>query len=279
MTRPLSLLLLTGQSGEWHNWPVSSRYLRSLLEQEDRFRVTYLESPAAGESMRGFAPDWGAYDVVVLDYEGEAWPIETRKAFETYMEEGGGLVVFHSTNNAFPDWPAFNEMIAVGGWGGRDEKDGSMIRWRNGKMELDSRPGAATHPPPYAFEIESRAEEHPVLRGLPQRWLHATDELYSQLRGPARNVTVLATSRADPDEVEGGTGENEPVLMAIEYGKGRVFHTTLGHVHFDRTEAPESLRCVGFVETFLRGAEWAATGAVTRPAPEAFPCSDSISLR
>jgi type 1 glutamine amidotransferase len=61
------------------------------------------------------------------------------------------------------------------------------------------------------------------------------------------------------------------MLMAIRYGQGRVFHTTLGHNE-------ESMLDVGFVVTFDRGTEWAATGRVTQKVPENFPTADKVSL-
>jgi len=101
--------------------------------------------------------------------------------------------------------------------------------------------------------------------------MHAKDELYIKLRGPAKNMAVLATAYADP--AKKGTGEHEPILFTVCYGKGRVFHTVLGH-------GPEQLRCVGFIVTFLRGTEWAATGRVTQmEVPADFPTADKVSLR
>jgi type 1 glutamine amidotransferase len=97
------------------------------------------------------------------------------------------------------------------------------------------------------------------MKGLPLKWMHASDELYSKLRGPAKDVIVLATAFAGPDM--GGTSENEPMLMVINYGKGRVFHTTLGH-------SPQAMNGLGFQITLDRGTEWAATGEVTFPAPK-----------
>ena len=61
----------------------------------------------------------------------------------------------------------------------------------------------------------------------PLEWMHPDDEIYSQLRGPATNMQVLATASAS--RLKGGTGEHEPMFMTIAYGKGRVFHNTLGH--------------------------------------------------
>ena len=108
----------------------------------------------------------------------------------------------------------------------------------------------------------TRAPEHPIMAGLPNKWMHCQDELYDQLRGPARNVTVLASAISDP--ATGGTAEDEPLLMTIAYGKGRVFHTALGH-------GLEAIKCQGFATTLQRGVEWAATGKVTQKVPGDFP--------
>jgi type 1 glutamine amidotransferase len=100
--------------------------------------------------------------------------------------------------------------------------------------------------------------------------MHNTDELYDSLRGPAKNIGLLATAFSKPET--GGTGEHEPILFTVRYGKGRIFHTTLGH-------DLEAMRCVGFIATLQRGAEWAATGKVTQKVPADFPRGGRVSLR
>lgn len=275
---PIRAMLLTGQSSIYHDWHKSSAVIERILDETGLFDVDVVTAPAAGESMAGFAPGWSDYAVVVLDYDGDEWPAATESAFERYLAAGGGLVLVHAADNAFPDWPEFQLMEGIGGWRGRDESAGPMLRWRDGRQVLDEGPGTAQHPAQHDFQVVTRAPEHPVMRGLPAAWMQAHDELYSQLRGPARNVTILATAKADPP-MPGATGENEPMLMAIRYGRGRVFHTTLGHVS-PRDELPvATMSSVGFIVTLQRGTEWAATGRVTQAVPEDFPTADAISLR
>jgi len=100
--------------------------------------------------------------------------------------------------------------------------------------------------------------------------MHQGDELYNSLRGPGENMTVLATAFSDP--ANAGTGRDEPVLMVVNYGKGRVFHTIMGHDIV-------ALSCEGFVATFQRGTEWAATGKVTQKVPATFPTATSVTYR
>jgi hypothetical protein len=272
------ILLVTGQSSVYHDWQKSSRQIEQILAATGLFDVAVTITPPAGESMAGFAPDWSRFRAVVLDYDGDLWPATTRAAFSDWLAGGRGLVLVHAADNAFPDWPEFQLMAGVGGWRGRDESAGPKLRWRDGAAVLDTSPGVAQHPRQHDFQIVTRAPDHPVMRGLPAVWMHANDELYSQLRGPARDVTILATARAEPP-VQGATGEHEPMLMAIRYGDGRVFHTTLGHVAPRDTEPVATTHSVGFIVTLQRGTEWAASGEVTQAVPADFPGSDRPTTR
>ena len=266
---PMKALIIDGQNN--HNWKATTPLLKKHLEDSGMFTVDVATSPSGGD-LSGFKPDFAKYDVVVSNYNGASWPEETQQAFEQYMRDGGGLVVVHAADNAFPQWKAYNEMIGVGGWGGRNEKSGPYIRLRDGQFVRDTSPGGGgSHGAQHAFLVILRDNEHPITAGLPSSWMHASDELYDRLRGPAASLTVLATAYADP--AKGGSGEQEPMLMVIDYGKGRVFHTTLGH-------SPEAMHCVGFIVTLQRGAEWAATGKVTQTKlPDDFPTADKVSVR
>jgi type 1 glutamine amidotransferase len=267
---PIKVLIVDGQNN--HAWKETTPVLKGLLEETGRFTVQVATTPPKGADMSSFQPNFAAHGVVVSNYNGDAWPAATERAFEKYVREGGGFVSYHAADNAFPEWKAYQQMTAVGGWGNRQSPEfGPMLRWSSGKIRLDNNPGACGHHGArLPFQVTLRDAEHPIMQGLPAVWMHVADELYDSLCGPAENVTVLATAHSDP--ANKGTGEDEPMLMAIRYGKGRVFHTALGH-------DTAAMRCLGFIVTFQRGVEWAATGKVTQKPPQDFPTATGTRVR
>lgn len=269
----ISVMLLDGQSaGPYHDWRRTTPVLKRELEETGLFDVTVVTAPAwPGGDFADFHPHFSRYRVIVSNYDAPDWPADLKAEFETYMRQGGGLVVVHAADNAFPNWPAYNLMIGVGGWRNRTASAGPFWYFKNGKLVSDDSPGrAGSHGARLPFQVTARDPSHPILRGLPPVWMHVPDELYARLRGPGQRMTVLATAFSDP--ANRGTGNDEPILMVIRYGKGRIFHTTLGH-------DVAALSGVGFITTFQRGTEWAATGRVTQKAPGDFPTSDKVSVR
>ena len=269
---PIKVMILDGQSGgAYHNWRLTTPVLRKELEDTGLFEVTVVTAPASDQDFSGFEPNLGHYKAIVMNYDAPDWPAEMRARFEKYVSDGGGLVIVHATDNAFPNWPAFNEMAGIGGWRNRDEKAGPYWYIRDGRLVSDPTPGTAgMHGNRLPYQVTTRAAEHPIMKGLPPVWMHTADELYGKLRGPGKNMTVLATAHSDLQNK--GTGHEEPMLMVVRYGKGRIFHTVMGHDVY-------ALSCVGFTTTFQRGTEWVATGLVTQKVPANFPTAKSVSYR
>lgn len=266
----LKALVVDGQNNHGV-WPTTTKMMQQYLEETKLFTVDVATTAKEGTDA-SFKPDFARYDVVISNYNGADWPKETQEAFAKYVADGGGFVVVHAANNAFGNWQEYNEIIGLGGWGGRNEKSGPYVYLdESGKVVRDESPGGGGHHgPQHPFSIVVRDAEHPVTKGMPREWLHANDELYDQLRGPAENIHVLATAFAAKEK--GGSGRHEPMIFTVEYGKGRVFHTPMGH-------GIDSQECVGFITTLQRGAEWAATGKVTTKIPEDFPSADEVSSR
>jgi hypothetical protein len=264
----LRLLIIDGQNN--HNWKATTPVLQDFLTRSGRFEVSVATTPPAKsptEAWADFRPQFSEFQVVLSNYNGELWPEPVQRDFEKYVRDGGGLVIVHAANNAFPQWPEFNAMIGLG-WRGATFGDrltvndaGETVRTEKGQG-----PGAG-HGPQHEFTIRIRDAAHPVVKGMPAEWLHAKDELYHGQRGPAQNLHLIATAFSDASK--GGTGAHEPMIWWIPFGKGRVFTTVMGHADY-------SMKCVGFQSVVARGSEWAATGEVTLPLPENFPSADKV---
>ena len=272
---PIKVLIVTGQNN--HNWEASNVILQKYLNESGMFVADVAVSPKKSEDMSKFQPNFSAYKVVVLDYNGDSWPEVTNNAFLQFVKNGGGVVVYHAADNAFRQWTEFNKMIGFGGWEGRNETDGPYIYVKDGELFYDKSPGpGGSHGRQHEYTLNCFNPNHPITKGLPAKWRHAKDELYDRMRGPGIVKDALYWAYSDPST--GGSDRNELSLFTVDYGKARIFHTTLGHAG-NSPEDNIAMQCTGFQVTLLRGAEWAATGKVTQPVPDDFPTETTISLR
>ena len=250
----IRVLIFSGRNN--HDWRVSTPFLRDLLIATNKFDVRIEEEPTGITSAT-----LAIYDVVVLDYNGPRWGEVTEKALQDFVSSGKGLVVYHGASWAFnglpvladhhvrtkifePAWPEYAKMIG-GSWSKQDPP--------------------TAHAPYHEFTVKFVDKTHPITAGLGDGYV-TTDELYHNMRMQP-GVHVLATAYDDPNNVgktaeAKGTGKDEAVLWTMSYGKGRMFHTTMGH-------DIKAMQAADFRETFIRGTEWAATGAVTAPKPVA----------
>jgi type 1 glutamine amidotransferase len=239
----LRVLILSGRNN--HDWRTTTPFLRKLLTDSGRFDARVCEEPAGLTS-----ETLAAYDALVVDYCGPRWGPSTEKAVESFVRSGKGMVVVHGASYAFAGlevlgdghvrtgikespWPEYAHM--VGGY------------W-------PEPPPKQFHGQRHSFDVRIVKKDHPIVQGMKETFV-ATDELYHQMTW-LPEAQVLATAFDDPKT--GGTGKDEPLLSVVEYGKGRVFYIALGH------EVP-AMSEVGFITTFVRGTEWAASGRVSLP--------------
>jgi uncharacterized protein len=235
----LQVLIISGQNA--HNWRATTPVLRTLLEQSGKFEVR------VDEEFRGAGPETLApYDVVVLDFQDrrpeQRWGERAQNAFLDYVRNGKGVVMFHFAVAAFNGWAEFEKMCA-GNW----------------------RPNNGHHSARHDFKVDIKDREHPITRGLEASYPQPNDELYANLRWqPEGTFHVLATAWDDHSLYKPGgdkqpipgPGINQPMLWTVDYGKGRVFTTALGH-------DPDAMKSEIFITSLVRGTEWAATGKVT----------------
>lgn len=238
----LQVLIVTGQNQ--HDWKSTTPVLRKMLEDTGRFEVRVTEE-FRGAGAETLAP----YDAVVLHYmdrnqPGLRWGERTETALLEYARSGKGVVVYHFALAAFHGWTEY-EKLSGGNW----------------------RPNQGHHSPRHDFTLEIKDANHPITKGLKKSFPQPNDELYANLKWqPEGSYHVLATAYDDHALYGGkarqpipGPGLHHPMLWTVQYGKGRVFVTALGH-------DVAAIQTPAFTGTFVRGVEWAATGQVTLPA-------------
>ncbi len=232
----ISTLLLSGANN--HDWKRSSPFVRDVLERSGRFAVTLTEDPSAAlEDAKALK----RFQLIFSDYNGPMWSEAAKANFVAAIEGGTGLVILHAADNAFPGWVEYEKMVA--------------LMWREG----------TGHGAYHEFEVKMVDKDHPITRGLED--FRLWDELYHRLKHMHdAPYHVLATAFSDPKT--GGTGNDEPMMVVQQYGKGRVYHHVLGHVW--PGDPAEHKGCsmmtfenAMFQKSLLRGCEWAATGEVS----------------
>lgn len=271
-----------------HDLKLQADVYEQILKMTGNYNVDVIIA-SEGQTWNELNIRFSNYHLIVSSYLGQNMPDNIKADFDEYISAGGNLVIVHQGVLSHEEWPQFHKMIGLGWY---KAGAGKHIFW-------DGENGVWVETPPYhgvgpghgkqhEFVIKVRNEEHPVTKGMPQEWLHAMDEFYHGLRGPAENIEVLASSYSD--KKTWGSGDHEPIAWTVSYGKGRIFVTMLGHAfreelawvvegvnHFENKT--KAIYCVGFQTLFARGAEWAATGRVTTAIPENFPAKNlSVSV-
>lgn len=269
----ISVLIIDGYSN--HDWRYTTEVIYSLLSSTGRFDIDISTAPVNDDpDYHTWKPRFRDYDVVVQNSNSlgnkNSWPGDVKKAFETYMEEGGGLYVYHSANNAFPEWDEYNRMIGLG-W--RKSDEGVAVEIVDGEIRtIPAGEGRGTYHGPRLNIAVEKYTDHPINRDFPGKWISPDTELYKYARGPAEEMQVLSIT------LDSATGRYWPVEWVVEYGRGRIYNSTFGHIWHD-VRMPRSVQCVGFQTTMIRALQWLAGSDVDYELPSVFPTGKNYLLR
>jgi len=269
---PVKVLIIDGYSN--HDWRYTTEVIQTMLVNSGFCEVDISTAPTNNSpDYNSWNPDFSKYDVVVQNVNslgnGNSWPKPVQTKFENYMKNGGGMFVFHSANNSFPEWEGYNKMIGLG-W--RNADQGVAIEIKDNKMvKIPSGEGENTSHGPRVDLVVNLLKSHPINKGFPAKWKTPDIELYTYARGPAENIEVLSFT------FDSKTNKNWPVDWVVNYGKGRVYNSTFGHLWND-LRMPPSVQCVGFQTTFLRAVQWVAGKKITVKVPQNFPSENEVSL-
>lgn len=274
-TNKVDVLIVDGFSN--HNWKQTTYVVKTILEESELFLVSVSTSPSTPDETgwQSWDPKFNDFDVVMLNCNNInnkeiRWPEKVQIMLENYVSSGGGLYILHSANNAFSDWSEYNLMIGLG-WRTPEEGKALQVSDIGELVKIKVGEGKATYHGPRNDEVIYILNEHPINKNFPKAWKTPDMELYKFARGPAENLTVLSYA----NELE--TNINWPVEWVVDYGQGRVYNSSMGHL-WKGDIYPVSYRCIGFQTTLIRATEWLATGKTTYKVPDDFPSESQVSL-
>jgi len=236
-TGKIKLLILSGANN--HKWQATTPVLKKMYEDSGRFTVD-----VSDDVPHLTGADFAKYDCLVSNYTtypavaGKRWPAQTEKALLDYISAGHGFVLFHAASTAWGDWPEFSDLIG--------------LTWRKDAAGKN----ISGHGTRHAFNVHVTDANHPITAGL-KDFTHVPDELYHR---QLKHATAKVLATAFSDKTKNGSGQDEPMIVVTELGKGRCFHNAMGH-------DAKAMEGPGFQVLMLRGTEWAATGKVTIPPP------------
>lgn len=221
------VFLLSGGKRQHHGYRDQAFYLANVLENTGRFEVTLGEDAAILET-----PAIRKYDLIIVNADRRddefKFTRSQQEALFDFVRSGHGYVSIHGADNAAADWlPAWKEMLG-GVYSHFGLPDG---KYRKG-----------------TYTVKITDTTSPVTRGLED--FPIEDELYYQLQ-LMPDVQPLATIEYQ--------GTAWPVAWTRTFGKGRVFHTTMGHRDFGPNKK-DPLHDPNLARLVVQGIEWVAAG-------------------
>ena len=273
----IRVLIVDGFSN--HDWRQTTDIIRHILAASGQFEVSVSTAPETTNvpAWTLWRPRFTDYDVVIQNCNdinhGPAWPAAVKTDFERYVHHGGGVYIFHSAENAFVGWRAYEEMVGLC-WRRADYGASIRINENGTLVQIPPGTGGDTSHGHRSNVLVTRLGEDPIHAEFPRSWLSPDMEVYFYARGPAKNLNVLAYAR----DSKPGQGLLWPVEWTVRYGRGRVYVSTYGHVWRGDVQPP-GLRCAAVQTIIPRAVQWLAKRPVTIPVPADFPGPSAVSLR
>lgn len=188
-------------------------------------------------------------DVLFLSVRRRPLPAKELDAIRNYLKSGKPLVAIRTTSHAFASrpgkpppqenlaqWPEFDVEVLGGKYDNHyGNKDGTDVA------------------------VVSHAQSHPILAGMKQRSFHSGGTLYKCTAN--KGTTVLMNGMT----TDAGKPVLHPVAWTNQYGKSRVFYTSLGQ--------KDEFALQPFTQMLVNAIYWAANR--TPPPPAADPSSQS----
>jgi type 1 glutamine amidotransferase len=141
------------------------------------------------------------YDAVLFLSTTGDLPIPDPDGFLNWIKNGGAFIGIHAASDTFHHWPGFIEMLG----GEFDHHD----------------------PRHQTVDCLNQDPTHPATAPLPKVWTITQEEVYQFKKYSPTNVHDLLILDKKPQAPY--TPGHYPVSWCKDYGKGKVFYTSLGH--------------------------------------------------
>ncbi|MGL1901336.1 MAG: hypothetical protein OCC49_04300 [Fibrobacterales bacterium] len=264
-----------------HNWELTTDYYKLILESTKRFTIDVATSPIPGVTASiwdSWSIPFNTYDVVILNFASNwstnnltnPWSQSMQSAFESYLSNGGGVVIPQSGRNVHGQWTVMQEIMGLG-----KNPIGSFPGISiNQDLSFDTLPTNTSQP---SEQLTSTTKiithsTHPIVADLPPTWLHTIDTLDRDLRGPLLNMEILSLAQDTTSK------QLAPFDWIVSHGTARIYNGNYGHIG-DNSTTSIVMDCVGLQTSFIRGTEWAATATVTYTKPDNFPTESTTSIQ
>jgi uncharacterized protein len=251
---PKKVLVVTTTTGFRHSSiPVAEKVIAKLGQQTDVFTVDYARVEPNDPQFKGpdgkpdnakvneaikqvlaekMSPEaLKGYDAVVFANTTGDLPLPDKEAFLAWVKSGKGFVGMHSATDTFHNFQPYIEMI------------GAEFKTHGAQVEVDA---------------INQDKECPACKQLGANW-KVFDEIYQFKNFDRSKVHGLLTLDKHPNDKTPG---DYPISWCKEYGKGRVFYTSLGHREDvwdpswpDRKNSKEIAEA--YQEHILNGIKWA----------------------